>query len=387
MFTAHKFGQWCCGPSAGICRCTRRRPFSSKYAGFVIISVTRCRMPCAFFMDQHFKFTQNSFKIQISSTFRITSMKYVLASERMRICALLARRSFNTSKADGTFPTITSIEWLLCDDMTLTKGMLWSTWLICSRVTPWSCSSQRLWSLMYFRPLFVCKTKHKSNKAVCCSYIKSVHCMFPKAATFVHCSSDNPLTTDWSLSASIRDLFAGAKYAIRHYFFLSPFSVFSSLPVEIKDGEIVHCHEVQVMEKEGRVQRGWLKARTTKARVKAAHVDFLLGLFLSAAMSIRRSSRLASTAIRSNVTDAAVENVVKECKPQKRSISAAAAATKGGDSKKRKSDNGVVKAPENWEIVYDKIKEYRKTAVAPVDTMGCERLAEDGIPDKVFLFA
>lgn len=219
MFTAHKFGQWCCGPSAGICRCTRRRPSSSKYAGFVIISVTRCRMPCAFFMDQHFKFTQNSFKIQISSTFRITSMKYVLASERMRICALLARRSFNTSKADGTFPTITSIEWLLCDDMTLTKGMLWSTWLICSRVTPWSCSSQRLWSLIYFRPLFVCKTKHESNKAVCCSYIKSVHCMFPKAATFVHCSSDNPLTTDWSLSASIRDLFAGAKYAIKHFFF------------------------------------------------------------------------------------------------------------------------------------------------------------------------
>ncbi|CAG8459359.1 12639_t:CDS:2 [Acaulospora morrowiae] len=35
------------------------------------------------------------------------------------------------------------------------------------------------------------------------------------------------------------------------------------------------------------------------------------------------------------------------------------------------------KPPTNWEEVYQSIKEYRKTLVAPVDVMGCERLAEE----------
>lgn len=94
-------------------------------------------------------------------------------------------------------------------------------------------------------------------------------------------------------------------------------------------------------------------------------------------MSIRRSTRLASNALRSNVTE--VEQVVKESKPRKRSN----AAEKNNGAKKRRNDNDTVQAPENWEIVYDKIKEYRQKTIAPVDTMGCERLAEDGIPDKV----
>ena len=33
--------------------------------------------------------------------------------------------------------------------------------------------------------------------------------------------------------------------------------------------------------------------------------------------------------------------------------------------------------PLNWETVYSSIKEYRKNTIAPVDTMGCNKLADD----------
>ncbi|CAG8468088.1 13418_t:CDS:2 [Cetraspora pellucida] len=36
-----------------------------------------------------------------------------------------------------------------------------------------------------------------------------------------------------------------------------------------------------------------------------------------------------------------------------------------------------IQPPHSWEEVYQSIKDYRKTIVAPVDTMGCERLAEE----------
>lgn len=42
-----------------------------------------------------------------------------------------------------------------------------------------------------------------------------------------------------------------------------------------------------------------------------------------------------------------------------------------------------IEAPENWEEIYDAVKEMRKEKVAPVDTMGCESLAEDQLPPRV----
>jgi hypothetical protein len=39
--------------------------------------------------------------------------------------------------------------------------------------------------------------------------------------------------------------------------------------------------------------------------------------------------------------------------------------------------------PDNWKSVYEVIKEYRKIALAPVDTMGCERLSEETVDEKV----
>ncbi|CAG8789542.1 24688_t:CDS:1, partial [Gigaspora rosea] len=44
---------------------------------------------------------------------------------------------------------------------------------------------------------------------------------------------------------------------------------------------------------------------------------------------------------------------------------------------KKLTTNEQIQPPLSWEEVYKCIKNYRKTAVAPVDTMGCERLADE----------
>lgn len=42
-----------------------------------------------------------------------------------------------------------------------------------------------------------------------------------------------------------------------------------------------------------------------------------------------------------------------------------------------------VHPPPNWEEVYDAVKEMRKRVLAPVDTMGCERLADEALSPQV----
>ena len=44
-----------------------------------------------------------------------------------------------------------------------------------------------------------------------------------------------------------------------------------------------------------------------------------------------------------------------------------------------------VEAPSNWEDIYDAVREMRKERLAPVDTMGCETLAEDHLTPRVSL--
>lgn len=49
------------------------------------------------------------------------------------------------------------------------------------------------------------------------------------------------------------------------------------------------------------------------------------------------------------------------------------------------NDAGEVKieAPANWEEIYDAVREMRKERLAPVDTMGCETLAEEHLTPRV----
>lgn len=46
-----------------------------------------------------------------------------------------------------------------------------------------------------------------------------------------------------------------------------------------------------------------------------------------------------------------------------------------------------IHAPANWEEIYDSVKEMRKRLLAPVDTMGCETLAEMHVSPRVSLIS
>lgn len=52
---------------------------------------------------------------------------------------------------------------------------------------------------------------------------------------------------------------------------------------------------------------------------------------------------------------------------------------------RKKKGKGVIKAepPAHWEKMYDAVKEMRSRIPAPVDTMGCERLADGASTPKV----
>lgn len=48
------------------------------------------------------------------------------------------------------------------------------------------------------------------------------------------------------------------------------------------------------------------------------------------------------------------------------------------------SNPGRVVVPENWKVVYDKIAEFRKERIAPVDYAGCARIPRREFSEKVF---
>lgn len=54
-------------------------------------------------------------------------------------------------------------------------------------------------------------------------------------------------------------------------------------------------------------------------------------------------------------------------------------------AKRIKQEDGtvVVEAPPNWEEIYKTTQEIRKENLAPVDTMGCERIADPKVSEKV----
>lgn len=67
--------------------------------------------------------------------------------------------------------------------------------------------------------------------------------------------------------------------------------------------------------------------------------------------------------------------------------------SKGGKARKAKrqpawrifneAGEEKVEPPANWEEVYDAVREMRKERLAPVDTMGCETLADERVTPRV----
>lgn len=66
-------------------------------------------------------------------------------------------------------------------------------------------------------------------------------------------------------------------------------------------------------------------------------------------------------------------------------VSESTQALKTSRPKSTKVNKSAISAgpPDNWKPIYEAIKEYRKISLAPVDTMGCERLSEETVDEKV----
>ena len=82
----------------------------------------------------------------------------------------------------------------------------------------------------------------------------------------------------------------------------------------------------------------------------------------------------ATTSLRSSPRKAAANNPNDRARKAKRQ-----------PAKQTINDAGEVKIhpPANWEEIYDTVKEMRKMTLAPVDTMGCETLAEEHLTPRV----
>ncbi|KAI9318378.1 hypothetical protein BX666DRAFT_1927316 [Dichotomocladium elegans] len=91
-------------------------------------------------------------------------------------------------------------------------------------------------------------------------------------------------------------------------------------------------------------------------------------------MSVRRSSRFAKPA--SAITETVAESIAVEVSEKRKKSS----IVKKKTVKRPKFEHG--KEPPHWRTVYERIQEFRKHNFGPVDTMGCERLAQEDIPEK-----
>lgn len=83
-----------------------------------------------------------------------------------------------------------------------------------------------------------------------------------------------------------------------------------------------------------------------------------------------------------NAKEQRVSSTKRNSTAMNTSSSSATSSSNGSDVKKSKF---ATKEPAGWEITLDRLREFRLQNPAPVDTMGCERLAEvgDHIPPEV----
>jgi endonuclease-3 len=92
-------------------------------------------------------------------------------------------------------------------------------------------------------------------------------------------------------------------------------------------------------------------------------------------MSLRRSTRKtvqATTTLPESIEKKAIKRIATTKKP---------VSIKKVKYEVKQNPNFLI--PPNWEIVYNKLEAFRDIEEAPVDTMGCERLAQTTAPPKV----
>lgn len=100
-------------------------------------------------------------------------------------------------------------------------------------------------------------------------------------------------------------------------------------------------------------------------------------------MSLRRSTRITADRIEPIITRPVIvkkDTVKKERVVNKESVNKER-VKKERVKKEGRKDTHI--PPDTWPIVFDKIRTFREHVIAPVDTMGCERLADKEAPAEV----
>ncbi|MCJ1286446.1 DNA N-glycosylase and apurinic/apyrimidinic (AP) lyase [Xylographa opegraphella] len=110
-------------------------------------------------------------------------------------------------------------------------------------------------------------------------------------------------------------------------------------------------------------------SRLTPSRKRKHGVDSPTTVVSSVSISTRSSPRKRGVKAEDGSTEGRVKPVGK---------------VKRQPAKEVVDDAGEVEIhpPAHWEEVYEAVKEMRKRLLAPVDTMGCERLADEGLSER-----
>ena len=105
---------------------------------------------------------------------------------------------------------------------------------------------------------------------------------------------------------------------------------------------------------------------------------------LPSPMTYRRVTRSQKRRLHISIGYEESQSVKKEVKQEVKKEGVKKPRRKNRQTKRsRGSSKG---SPENWEVVYENIREMRKHRTAPVDSMGCERLADDAGSAEIFRY-
>lgn len=110
------------------------------------------------------------------------------------------------------------------------------------------------------------------------------------------------------------------------------------------------------------------------------------GLIMSLRRSTRNQRTITKVETKATVKSEIKRDPVKLENPVKKEEDPSSMLTTLATPKPSPQPSPSVTQPKNWDIVYDLLEAYREKEKAPVDTMGCERLAEKDAPPLVQRF-
>ncbi|RIA93240.1 putative endonuclease [Glomus cerebriforme] len=134
------------------------------------------------------------------------------------------------------------------------------------------------------------------------------------------------------------------------------------------------------------ITRSQLRASvfTTTAKATSPSSKEITSKYFSSKTNVNETKQPNKSSLNETVTRKTTrKHIIIETEESSANInlSGALSSERSVDKLEKRLEKEPSKPPVGWEGVYNTIKEYRKNIVAPVDTMGCERLADEPSDD------